>query len=300
MKTLLLVSLLLALSTGQALADTPIRLDHAASADAKITIRNVKGSVDVIAWDRNQVQVTGSLGKGAKPLEITGSDNQLTIEVEAPGKSGWFNWSSDTAMGPTQLEVHVPRRAALEIEVVSAPLSIDGTDGGTIKVNSVSGKLRINARTPSLTVDSVSGSIEQAGKAQRANLQTVSGDILAPGLGSEAELQTVSGRIHVDGGPWSKLTLSTVSGDVQISGTPAAQGNLSIDSMSGDVQLQMPGTLAASIHASTFSGDLRSDFGTPSKGDHGPGSELNTTVGNGSARIHAETFSGDLRIRKQD
>jgi hypothetical protein len=292
MKNLLFVPLLLALSIGHALAETPIRLDHAASADARISIRNVKGSVDVIAWDRNQVQVTGNLGNGAKPLEISGSDNQLTIEVEAAGKSGWSNWSSDTSMGPTELEVHVPRRAALDIEVVSAPLSIDGIDGGAIKVNSVSGKLRINARTPSLTVDSVSGSIEQAGKAARANLQTVSGDILAPALGQEAELQTVSGRIHVDGGPWSKLTLSTVSGDVQISGAPAAQGNLSIDSMSGDVQLQLPSNLAASIHANTFSGDLRSDFGTPSKGDHG--------LGSGSARITAETFSGDLRIRKQD
>jgi DUF4097 and DUF4098 domain-containing protein YvlB len=300
MKNLLFVPLTLALSIGHALADTPIRLDRAASADAQITIRNVKGTVDVIAWDRNQVQVTGSLGSGTKPLAISGSDNQLTIQVEAAGASSWSNWSSDTSMGPTQLEVHVPRRAALAIDVVSAPLTIDGLDGGSIKVKSVSGKLRINARTPSLTADSVSGSIEQAGKAVRANLQTVSGDILAPGLGQEAELQTVSGRIHVDGGPWSKLTVSTVSGDVQVSGAPAAQGNLSIDSMSGDVQLQLPGNAAASIHASTFSGDLRSDYGAPSKGDHGPGSELSTTIGNGGARISAETFSGDLRIRKQD
>ena len=52
------------------------------------------------------------------------------------------------------------------------------------------------------------------------------------------------------------------------------------------------------MHASTFSGDLRSDFGTPQRPEHGPGSTLDTVAGSGNGKIVIETFSGDLRIRK--
>jgi DUF4097 and DUF4098 domain-containing protein YvlB len=203
-------------------------------------------------------------------------------------------------MGSTTLDVRVPKGASLDVDVVSAPMNIDGIDGGSIKVNTVSGKARINARSPSVDADAVSGSLELAGSADKVALQTVSGDILAPNVGTEANLQTVSGRIHVSGGPWRRLNLSTVSGDVQLAGGVAPNGSYDVDSMSGDVQIQVPSNLSAIIKASTFSGDLRSDFGTVKKPEHGPGSELEATAGAGGAKMNVETFSGDLRIRRQD
>ncbi|MFC5743934.1 DUF4097 family beta strand repeat-containing protein [Dyella tabacisoli] len=297
--TLLLSPILLSLSIGSALADAPINLSHDAAPNVRVSITNIKGTVSVTAWDRNQVQVSGHLGDGARPLTIDGSNSNLVIKVQPQGsKSGWFNWNNDTAMASSTLDLRVPKGASLDVEVVSAPLGIDGIDGGDIKVSSVSGKVRINARTPSLTVNSVSGNLELAGRAERVSLQTVSGDILAPTVGSDAELQTVSGRIRVNGGPWKRVNLSTVSGDVVLTGALAPSGNVSIDSMSGDVQLQLPDSLSAAIHANSFSGDLRSDFGTPKKLEHGPGTELETSAGGGNGKISVETFSGDLRIRK--
>ncbi|KRE84634.1 hypothetical protein ASG75_12095 [Rhodanobacter sp. Soil772] len=300
MKTARYLPLLLCFCIGQALADTPIQLRHDATPTAHVSISNIAGTVNVIAWDRNEVQVSGRLGDGAKPLAITGSNGNLEIKVEPQGGSGWFNWGGDSRMAPTTLELHVPTAASLDVDVISAPLVIDGMDGGGIQVNTVSGKARINARTPSLKVDSVSGGIEQAGHAEQAELQTVSGEILAPALGGNVELQTISGRIQANGGPWQKLTLSTVSGDVQITGALAAGGSIGIDSMSGDVQLQLPANTSASLHASSFSGDLRSDFGTPKEPEHGPGSSLDVRLGTSTGKINIETFSGDLRVRKQD
>lgn len=300
MNTLRYSPLLLCLCVGQALAGTPLSLDHAASADSHVSISNIAGSVNVTAWDRNEVQVGGELGDGAKPLEITGGNGDLSIKVEPRGGSGWLNWNSDSKMGPTRLEVRVPRAASVDVRVVSAPLVIDGLDGGTIEVDSVSGRARVNARAGTLKVKTVSGGIELAGHAVQADLQTVSGDILAPTLGETAKLQTISGRIQASGGPWKHMTLSTVSGDVQLAGSLAADGNIGIDSMSGDVQLQLPGNTSGKLRASSFSGDLRSDFGTLQKPEHGPGSSLDATLGDARGVINVETFSGDLRIRKKD
>ena len=299
MQTTRYLPLLLCFCVGQALAGTPIQLRHDASPTAHVSISNIAGTVTVLGWDRNEVQVGGELGEGARPLSITGSSGNLSIKVEPQGGSGWFHWASDSRMGPTALEVHVPRAASLAISVISATLVIDGVDGGSIALDTVSGKARIQARTPSLKVDSVSGSIELSGHAEQADLQTVSGDILAPTLGNVAKLQTISGHIQANGGPWRKFSLSTVSGDAQLAGALAPGGSLDIDSMSGDVQLQLPAATSAALHASSFSGDLRSDFGTPRQADHGPGSSLDARLGDGQGRINIETFSGDLRIRRQ-
>lgn len=300
MNTLRYSPMLLCLCVGQAMAGTPLSISHAAGAKVHVSISNTAGSVNVTAWDRNEVQVEGELGDGAKPLAITGNNTDLTIKVEPQNGSGWFNWNSDSRMGSTRLDVHVPRAASVDVRVVSAPLVIDGLDGGAIEVDSVSGRARINARSSSLKVKTVSGGIELAGHSGQADLQTVSGDILAPTLGDGAKLQTISGHIQASGGPWKRLTLSTVSGDVQLAGSLTTDGNIGIDSMSGDVQLQLPGTTSAKLHASSFSGDLRSDFGTPKTPEHGPGSSLDTVLGDAKGVINVETFSGDLRIRRKD
>lgn len=285
---------------GQAFADTPINLSHTAAPTVHVEINNTRGKVTINAWDRNEVHVGGQLSDSAQPLSIEGSDNNLSIKVQGQGHGGWLNWGGDHDMSDTTLDINVPRAASVKVNVVSATLSIDGINGGDIAVNSVSGRVRIDAQTPMLSVVSVSGNVAFSGKAQQAKLQTVSGDILAPSLGQSVDLQTVSGHIQAAGGPWQQLSLSTVSGDVQLAGGLASGGHMSVDSMSGDVQLQFPSSLSSSLHATTFSGDLRSDFGTPKQPEHGPGSTLDTVAGSGSGKISIETFSGDLRIRKQD
>ncbi|MEZ2419407.1 DUF4097 domain-containing protein [Luteibacter sp. RCC_6_2] len=298
MKTLYLTPLLLALSIGEAFASTPINLSKDIRPNAKISIENVKGEVTVTAWDKNQVQVSGSLGDGARPLELEGDDRNVEIRVEGDEKKGnWFSWGNDSSMQPTVLNVRVPRAVEVNINVVSAPVSIDGLDGGKIDVESVSGRIRANLRSPRVSMQTVSGTIDLAGRAGEAELQTVSGDITAPNIGDKIEAQTVSGRMTIGGGPWKEASFSTVSGDTQVNGAPARGGKLDVDSMSGDVQLQLPADASARLEASTFSGDLRSDWGNPSRGDDGPGKELKTTVGGGDAFIHVESFSGDVRIR---
>jgi len=301
MKTPYIAPLLLALSIGVAHASTPINLSKDIRPNARISIDNTKGEVTVTAWDRNQIQVSGTLGNGVRPLELDGDDRNVDIRVEGGGGNGkWFSWGNDSSMGPTTLNVRVPKGVELEVKVVSAPVSIDGLEGGRIDIESVSGRVRANVRTPSASMQTVSGTIELAGRADKADLQTVSGDITAPNIGERVEGQTVSGRMTIGGGPWKEANFSTVSGDTEINGGPRNESGskLTVDAMSGDVKLQLPSSTSARLDASTFSGDISSDWGQPSRGDDGPGKELKATLGGGDANIHVESFSGDVRIRK--
>jgi hypothetical protein len=63
LSTFSLVTLLLA--AGHAIAETPISESRSVSATARIEVSNVKGSVTVTGWDRNEVGISGTLGDGA-------------------------------------------------------------------------------------------------------------------------------------------------------------------------------------------------------------------------------------------
>lgn len=291
---------LLALAVcGSALAATPIDEKRAVAADAHVEISNVKGSVTVSGWDRNEVAVSGTLGDGAKPLKIEGSDADVRIKVEGDGKQGWFSWGSDSRMGPTDLDVKVPRSAALKIEVVSANVSLSGVDGASLDVDSVSGKLRLDSGAGEVDIDSVSGNVDLVGKSAKAHVETVSGSIRTRGLGGKIKYETVSGDIDADNGTYREIDASTVSGDIKLRGKPAPDATVGVESMSGNVHLYLPDDASARLKASSFSGTIRSDFGTVKEPEHGPGSSLDASVGSGSGQVKIETFSGDVDIRRQ-
>ncbi|GMV30844.1 MAG: hypothetical protein AMXMBFR59_29690 [Rhodanobacteraceae bacterium] len=297
-----LLALSVLLAPGLVLAGTPINETREVDARARIDVSNVKGAVNVSAWDKNEVGITGTLGDGAKRLAIEGGGDSLTIRVEGPGNSrGWLSWGSDSSMQESVLNLKVPRGASLDVGVVSAEVAVAGTVGGELEVDSVSGRIRLSAvESPRLRLESVSGDVEFDGKADDASIETVSGDVVARGLGSRTRLETVSGGLRVvASAPLRQTEASSVSGDIDISGALDRNGRIEIETMSGDVRLNLPASVSAKIRAESFSGTLRTDFGTVSKPDHGPGSNLDVSVGGGDGEISVDSFSGDVTIRRE-
>ncbi|MEO8669839.1 MAG: DUF4097 family beta strand repeat-containing protein [Tahibacter sp.] len=286
---------------GLALAGTPISETRAVSDDARIEITNVKGAVNVSAWDKAEVAISGTLGDGSKGLAIEGEGSHLQVRVEGTDKSkAWFHWGSDAAMEESVLNLKVPRKASLEINVVSADVSVVDLTGRSIEVDSVSGKVRLNASSERLRVDSVSGDVEFDGKAGETNIETVSGDVSARGVGGRTRLETVSGTVRIEAStPLSDASAGSVSGDIEIRGALDKKGRIHVESMSGDVRLNLPADLSARIQAETFSGTLRSDFGAVEKREHGPGSNIDASVGNGDGDINIDSFSGSVTLHRE-
>ena len=290
--------LLLAVS-GAAMAGTPINETRSVDADARIDVSNIKGEVTVSGWDRNEVSISGTLGEGAKSLAIQGSGSHLTIKVQPPDKQGWFSWGSESRMGDTTLDLKVPRNAEMKIEVVSADVALSGVAGRALTVNSVSGKLRLDSEAKEVEIDSVSGNIDLTGKADRAHLETVSGNVRARGLNGQVKFETVSGDIDAENGDYREINAGTVSGDINLRGKPTKDARVEVETMSGDVHVYLPADIAGRLRVTTFSGSIRSDFGKVKEEEHGPGSSLEATMGNGDSRVNLQTFSGDVEVRRQ-
>jgi DUF4097 and DUF4098 domain-containing protein YvlB len=297
--TVLYSTMLLLAVSGAAAAGTPINETRNVSADARVDVSNIKGQVTVSGWDKSEVEISGTLGDGAKKLSVEGSGSHLTIKVEPPDKQGWFSWGADSRMSDSVLDLKVPRNAEMKIEVVSADVALSGVAGRALNVTSVSGKLRLDSDAKEVELDSVSGNIDLSGKAERGHLETVSGNIRARGLGGQLKFNTVSGDIDAENGDYAEINAGTVSGDINLRGKPTKDARVDVETMSGDVHLYLPADTSARLRATTFSGSIRSDFGKVKEEDHGPGSSLEANLGSGDARVTLQTFSGDVEIRRQ-
>jgi hypothetical protein len=294
----LAAALALALAAGAASAAQPIDQRRAAAADARVEVSNVRGRVDVRAWDRNEVEVKGSLGEGSK-LALTGSEAHVVVKVESESDSfSW--WGGNGPKEDTELTISVPRAAVLDVDTVSADIDVQGIAGAReLEVESVSGDQRVRADADRVELASVSGDVDLESTARTLSVETVSGDIEARGISGRIDAESVSGRIDLEAPRVDDLSAATVSGDVELRTGAVGTGRIKVESMSGEVDLLLPANVSARIEAESFSGSITSAFGEVEEEEHGPGSSLSTTAGKGDAQITLESFSGDVTLRTQ-
>ncbi|MGH8027299.1 MAG: DUF4097 family beta strand repeat-containing protein [Pseudoxanthomonas sp.] len=285
---------LLALCTAAGAA-TPIDQTRALDARGRIDIENLKGRIQVRAWDRNEVKISGTLGDGVEKLVVEGDSEHLAVKVQYPRSGGWGGNKS----GPTDLQLTVPVRAELDIDAVSADVDVSGVASSKLSIDSVSGSVLVAAAPGEVDVESVSGDLRLTVNSGDVQAQTVSGQIVLRGrMDGEIKTETVSGDIDVavNGERVRELSSSTVSGNAEVRAALASKGEIRMESVSGDLRLVLPKNLSAQVSGESFSGDLKAPGARIQRPEHGPGSSFATRYGAGDGEIRLETFSGDAAL----
>lgn len=294
MRSMLALILLTALAL-PTYAATPIDETRPLSPTGRIDIDNLKGRIQVRAWDRNEVKLEGSLGRGVERLIVEGDRDRLGIKVRYPR-------SSSTAE-PSVLLLTVPRRAELDIEAVSADVDVSGVAPARLEVENVSGDVEIAAAPGSLKVGTVSGDVRVTVNSADVDLESVSGDVMLRGrLNGKVNLESVSGDINVavvGGERIRSLMASTVSGDAAITTALAQDGEIKVETVSGELTLRVPRDISARVSAETFSGDLRAPGARVQRPKYGPGASFETRYGEGKGVIRMESFSGNAVLQLQ-
>jgi DUF4097 and DUF4098 domain-containing protein YvlB len=281
-------------------AEQAVEERRSVAADAQIELGNVRGRLDIQGWDRDEIEITGSLGEGVKGLIIEGDERRLSVRVDYPrnGGGGWFGWWGGDQTGDSSLSVKLPRRASLEVESVSANVEVSAVEGERMSLSSVSGDIGMSGSPKRLEVSTVSGTQRLDSASADVRMETVSGQIRLKGatpqnLGAES----VSGDIELQlEAAQGAVSAETVSGDVRLTAARLA-GQIRIESMSGSIDLLLPSSGSARLQASSFSGTIDSDAGEVERRKYGPGASLTHVLGNGDANVSVETFSGRIKIR---
>ena len=280
-----------AASPGFTSAQEDVDARRKADPDCRVEIENMAGSVRVVGWARDEVHVTGQIGHGAEGLDISGDPDEIQIEVDVHGPG--FHVDSD-------LEIHVPAGADVEIEAFNADITVSKVTG-SVEANTVNGDIRVDGSRGEVDVETVNGDVEVSGTATKVVAESVNGTVRVRGASGDVEALTVNGELLVAGGMLRRGSLETVAGSIRFEGGLAPGADVDIESVSGDVELLLAPDASADIQVSSFSGEIENDFGpeAESVSRYTSEKELRFDVGDGDARISIETLSGNVYLRRR-
>jgi hypothetical protein len=297
-----LLALLAAISSPLALA-APHDVDehHSADPQGQVEIVIVGGRVDVVGWDKPEIEVAGTLGSDTDKLQIESAGNRATIRVvDSDGEESHWRLRVRGRQEAT-LSVHLPRGSSLSASLVSADLSVRDLQGNQ-ELQTVSGNVTTTA-AHDVRIHTVNGDVHlSAGPDSRLlELGTVSGDIDVEGGRGDINVNTVSGEGKLSLGAITHASIKSVSGNYHIRAALAGDGLLEGQSVSGDFTIDFTGgPPAADYELHTFSGDLKACFGQKSMHEnYGPGSRLSFRQGAGGAQVRIDTHSGDVSLCAQ-
>jgi DUF4097 and DUF4098 domain-containing protein YvlB len=260
----------------------------------EVQITNVAGQVHVLGWDRNEVQIQAELGPDVDRLDFR-RDGRLTI-IRVVLNEGRRHGAE------TELEVRVPRESALNINTVSADQSIEQVRGYQ-KLQAVSGSIQTQIWAGECEATTVSGEVtiqaNDSGAPLRVN--TVSGDVRLTGGSRELDLSTVSGDLEVRVAELGRARIKTTNGSLDLASKLARDARVEAEAINGEMRMMFEGQLDADFDIETFNGEIDNCFGPKEQRTHeyGPGHELRFREGAGSANVRIKTLNGEVQLCKR-
>lgn len=216
---------------------------YPASANVNVSLSNINGSVQITAWEKNEVQLDAVKTANTKEkldeaeIRVDAAESSIHIETHYP------EHRTDNEPANVEYQLHVPRTARLDkIDLVNGKLDIDGVKG-EVRGDSVNGSVTGRGLTGDVELSTVNGSVSSElmdmGNARHVKLSSVNGHVeLAMPKDANAHLSanTVSGSISSDFGlpihkGWvgsdldttlgsgaTRVELSNVNGSIKIHG----------------------------------------------------------------------------------
>lgn len=283
--------LFFALLASPAAAQSTIDQHRSAAPDGTVDIENMAGSIRVTGWDKNEIAVTGRLGRQASGLQFSGGSSHTRIEVETEGNPQGVH---------SDLDIKVPAGSQLKIDGFQATITITGVTG-TVHAETVNGSINLSGGVKDVDLQAVNGGVEVAKASGRIKAESVNGPVTIRDSSGELEASTVNGTLEVRGGSWTKVRVETVSGGLRFGGSLAKRATLEAETVSGSVELVFPADIGADFSVSSFSGSIENDLGPAAPRSHKWTSEkeLSFSTGGGGAKVNVQTLSGSIHLRKQ-
>ncbi len=267
---------------------------HAADPQGHVEIVNVAGSVDLVGWDRPEIEVSGDVGDRVERVDVTTSGRSTSVHVVVQSGGSWGG------SGEAHLAIRIPAKSAVSVSLVSASLKLSGIQGD-VQLQTVSGDVSGDAGGD-LHASTVSGDVGLAAHAANAiDIKTISGDITVSGGGGAVEITTVSGSAKVALDTLTRGRFKSVSGDMSVALTLAPDAQFDGDSISGSLRFEFAGLPNGEFDVQSITGSIENCFGPkPTESKYGPGSHLEFRNGDGHAHVRVETKSGDVRLCTKD
>jgi len=281
----------LILSPGLAFAGESVNESLTADADGIVEIHNVRGTIKVVGWNKDQVEISGELDDLAEKLIFENQGKVTLINIKMPRKN--INHGDGS-----NLIINIPIGNRLDMSGVSTDIVVENVSGG-VDVRSVSGDVDVINVKKQLFVNTVSGDLTLKKSSGKAKLGTVSGEIEGRFNSKEVMVNSVSGDIELHLQDFNTLLASNVSGNVWVSGQLNDSGKTRLSSVNGDITLAFDREVNARANISAGpGGEISNHMSSDKVRDIFPNQQkLKMTLGDGSGGIKIGTVNGSITLR---
>ena len=255
---------------------------------ADLTLRNVRGSIEVSGWDRPEVHVVAvkKLGTewGAREsfertaVEMDQSGSHVRVRTRSHGDRGIFGWIGIGRTPPqVAYTVKVPATSDVSVRTVAGLLTVSDVLG-TLYLRTVDGEINITR---------VSGQILLSG---------VSAQIRGDQIGGAVAIKTVSGHAVLAKSQLTSFLGKCVSGDVRIETTLDTTGTYESRTVDGSLHLIVPPDSRATGELESVSGRASCELPCQVSEERRGRVRWRGIINGGGATISLKTVSGDLMI----
>ena len=139
------------------------------SANGRVSLENINGSVRIAVWDQNEVKVDAVKRASRKErlaeakIEINSTGDSVRIRTEYPDRDQTFtNEEGRRYNNPASVDysLTIPRQARIDaVELINGSLEIDGATGD-VKASSINGRVSAKSLTGDVKLSTVNGSLE--------------------------------------------------------------------------------------------------------------------------------------------
>jgi len=272
--------------------------------DGKVIIGNISGSLEIMTWNRAEVQIDADkisraatenkAKENADLVKITVTQENSTVRIETEYPKG----NNKNLSVSVTYRLMIPSEASLNATTVSGDVTCENI-GGSLRAHTTSGDVMVTEARAGAVCSTTSGDVEAVNITGDVDLHTVSGNVKADSIKGSVEADCVSGNVlltNISGA--ETIEGSTTSGRVLYEGDISSSGYYSLKSHSGRVEFTVPSGAAFDVNARTFSGSIDSEFDITVRGKIDKKS-LSGSINGGGAEVDLKAFSGNIYLKKK-
>jgi hypothetical protein len=267
-------------------------------AGGRLDLENFNGSVEILGWDQNTVDVSGTKYAEeesmlrAMRIEATQSGNTVRVRTERPEPRRWN--------GGARYLIRVPKRTELSRIVSSnGSLKIEDVDGPAADLTTSNGRIQIRNMRGRVEAHTSNGSVDVQGAEGGVTVRTSNGSVTLDNIRGTLQATTSNGAIRgtlVDSTPNDPIRLQTSNGSIDMKLQMARNNDIIASTSNGGITIRMPSNAGARLNATTSSHEsIMTDFDVQVHGLLSK-NRIEGTIGSGGPSLQLTTTNGGIKI----
>jgi hypothetical protein len=264
------------------------------SAGGRIELEGFNGSVDIVGWDKDLVEIDGT--------KFAASEERMKeIKIDIDAKADSIRIRAEHPIEPfraagVKYSLHVPRHAELaNISTSNGAMRIDSIDGRA-RLTTSNGGIHATGIHGSLDARTSNGSVDISDVTGDTTVRTSNGSVRAEVKKGNFEARTTNGSItarllEADSRP---VRLESSNGHIEL--TMDAAREVHADTSNSSITVRMPNSIGATVRAHTSNSSISSDFDVNVRGGMLSKHRLEGTIGSGGPLLDLGTSNGGIKL----